>query len=56
MGTDESEFNRILCLRSRAQLCKMFESYRIKHGKEIDTDIDSETSGYLKEGYLALGK
>ena len=56
IGTDESEFNRVLCLRSYPQLRQMFQSYRIKYGKEIESVIDSETSGYIKDGYLAIGK
>ena len=56
LGTDESEFNRILCLRSFPQLCAMFDNYRIRYNKEIEAIIKSETSGYLEEGYLALGR
>jgi hypothetical protein len=55
IGTDESTFNRILSLRSYPQLVATFDSYRRQYGKEIEAVIKAETSGYLEDGYLAIG-
>ena len=54
-GTDESEFNKVLCLRSRRQLYAMFDAYASIAGKSIEEVIESETSGTIQEGYLAIG-
>lgn len=56
MGTDESVFNKILSSRSYNQLLATFETYRSLYGKDIYDSIKSETSGYLKEGCLAIGQ
>lgn len=56
MGTDESVFNAILCARSFAHLRAVFDKYKSAHGKTIDQVIESETSGTLKDGYLAIGE
>ena len=55
-GTDEAEFNSILCLRSFPQLRATFDAYKMVAGKDIEEAIDDETSGDLKAGYLAIGK
>ncbi|KAL5016683.1 hypothetical protein ScPMuIL_006272 [Solemya velum] len=54
LGTDESVFNKILSSRSYNQLLATFETYRSLYGKDIYDSIKSETSGYLKEGCLAI--
>ncbi|KAK3091422.1 hypothetical protein FSP39_019774 [Pinctada imbricata] len=53
-GTDEIQLNRILCLRSFEQLRAIFEKYQEIAGKEIEEDIESEMSGSMKDGFLAL--
>lgn len=55
-GTDESAFNAVLCSRSPAQLRATFSVYKQLTGKDIDHAIESETSGTLKEGLLAIVK
>ncbi|ESO86335.1 hypothetical protein LOTGIDRAFT_195070 [Lottia gigantea] len=56
LGTDEAEFNRILCARSYAQLNEIFRAYQALAGKPFEKSIKSETSGYLEDGYLAIVK
>lgn len=56
LGTDESTFNRILCLRSPVQLRETFAQYRAISGKEIEQSIQSEMSGNLELGCLAIVK
>lgn len=55
MGTDESTFNRILCTRNFAQLQATFDAYKALSNHDIEHAIKSETSGYLEDGYLAVG-
>jgi len=56
LGTDESTFNMVLCARSRAQLAATFDAYRQLTDRDIEDVINSETSGTLQDGYLAIGK
>ncbi|GFN94414.1 Annexin, partial [Plakobranchus ocellatus] len=54
LGTDEAVFNRILCLRSNAQLRETFDQYKALSGKDIEKSIQSEMSGNLEIGCLAI--
>ncbi|CAH1255322.1 ANXA7 [Branchiostoma lanceolatum] len=53
-GTDESKFNSVLALRSFAHLRAMFEKYNDLAGQSIDSMIDDECDGPVKDGYLAI--
>lgn len=53
-GTDESKFNQILCLRGFPQLRAMFEEYRKIAKVDILRTLDSEMSGYLRDGMKAV--
>lgn len=55
-GTDEAAFNAVLCSRNAAQLRATFASYKSQFGKDIEEVLESETSGTLKDGYLAIVK
>jgi hypothetical protein len=54
MGTDESEFVRILCSRSFLQLKETFKEYEKISGITIIETINSEMSGDLKRACLAV--
>jgi annexin A7/11 len=56
LGTDESVFNAVLCARNFAHLRAVFDKYKAAHGKTMEQVIESETSGTLKEGFLAIGE
>lgn len=56
LGTDESVFNTVLCSRSRAQLKAVFQAYKKVAGHDIEDAIKNETSGTLRDGYLAVVK
>ena len=54
-GTDESQFNAILCSRSFAQLQQIFIEYQKISGHDIEKTIAGEFSGDIEDGLLALG-
>lgn len=54
LGTDEAAFNSVLCSRNYPQLRATFEKYKAIAKKDISQSIESEMSGHLKEGFLAI--
>lgn len=54
-GTDEDEFMRILCTRSFEQLRNTFYQYELKAGHSMQTAIEKEFSGEIKEILNAIG-
>merc|ERR1711964_145217 len=56
MGTDESTFNKVLSLRSYPQLRATFDAYQRISDRDIMEAVRSETSGNLKDAYLAIIK
>lgn len=54
LGTDEAVFNAVLCSRSYTQLRATFHQYKVLSKKDISQSIESEMSGCLKEGFLAI--
>jgi annexin A7/11 len=55
-GTDESEFNRILCLQSHGQLAVTFAEYTKMSKKSMEQVIRSEFSGSVEQGMLTIVK
>merc|ERR1712136_478020 len=55
-GTDESRFNVILASRSFEQLTLIFAKYAEISEKEIEDAIESEMSGDIQDGMLAIVK
>lgn len=57
-GTEESDINAILCRRSIPQLRATFFAYRQEDcvNKDLKESIESECSGSVKDGYLAISK
>uniref|UniRef100_A0A4W4G713 Annexin n=1 Tax=Electrophorus electricus TaxID=8005 RepID=A0A4W4G713_ELEEL len=56
LGTDESQFNAILCSRSKPHLRQVFLEYQQMCGKDIEKSICKEMSGDLESGMLAVVK
>uniref|UniRef100_A0AAY4A9I2 Annexin n=1 Tax=Denticeps clupeoides TaxID=299321 RepID=A0AAY4A9I2_9TELE len=56
VGTDESQFNAILCARSKPHLRAVFNEYQHMCGKDIEKSICSEMSGNLESGMVAVVK
>lgn len=54
MGTDESEFNRILCTRNFAQLRLIAQEYEKLTGNTLEKDIKKEFSGDIEDGMVAI--
>lgn len=52
--TDESTFNKILSIRSRAQLIATFKEYRKISSYDITRSIEHSCSGDTKRGYKAV--
>jgi hypothetical protein len=55
VGTDESEFIRILCSRSFLQLNVTFQKYYELCSIDIEKSIKKEFSGNLERALLAIG-
>ena len=53
-GTDECDFNQVLCLNSPASVRKILDKYREMRGAELEDDICAEFSGDIAEGYKAI--
>uniref|UniRef100_A0A669CGM1 Annexin n=1 Tax=Oreochromis niloticus TaxID=8128 RepID=A0A669CGM1_ORENI len=56
VGTDESQFNAILCARSKPHLRAVFQEYQHMCGKDIEKSICREMSGNLESGMVAVVK
>lgn len=54
LGTEEAEINAVLCIKSYDQLRAIFHKYDELKGNPLEEDIASETSGSLKDGFLAI--
>jgi len=55
-GTDEADIHTVLALRNYAQLRATFDAYSSIADRQIEEAIESETSGTLQEGFLAIVK
>lgn len=53
-GTDESEFNRVLCTRNFAQLKLIAQEYEKITGNTLEKDIKKEFSGDIEDGMVAV--
>ncbi|XP_033644956.1 annexin A13-like [Asterias rubens] len=54
MGTDESEFQRIIVTRSPVHLRAVFSAFEESTGKSIEDVIKSEMTGSLEKAYLTI--
>lgn len=54
MGTDESEFNRILCLRNQAQIRLIAQEYEKMTGNSLEKDIKKEFSGDVEKAMVSV--
>uniref|UniRef100_A0A8C5HY22 Annexin n=1 Tax=Gouania willdenowi TaxID=441366 RepID=A0A8C5HY22_GOUWI len=54
VGTDESQFNAILCARSKPHLRAVFLEYQQMCGRDIEKSICREMSGNVESGMVAL--
>ncbi len=53
-GTDEQALIRTLSRLDPLQTALLRQTYQQRHGRNLEADITSETSGYFKEGLLAI--
>ncbi|KAJ8406756.1 hypothetical protein AAFF_G00296720 [Aldrovandia affinis] len=56
VGTDESQFNAILCARSKPHLRAVFHEYQQMSGRDIEKSICREMSGDVETGMVAVVK
>ncbi|KAM6897351.1 annexin A11b [Xenentodon cancila] len=56
VGTDESQFNAILCARSKPHLRAVFQEYQQMCGRDIEKSICREMSGDVESGMVAVVK
>uniref|UniRef100_A0A667YBY7 Annexin n=1 Tax=Myripristis murdjan TaxID=586833 RepID=A0A667YBY7_9TELE len=55
VGTDESQFNAILCARSKPHLRAVFQEYQQMCGRDIEKSICREMSGHVEDGMVGAG-
>uniref|UniRef100_A0A8D0CX81 Annexin n=1 Tax=Sander lucioperca TaxID=283035 RepID=A0A8D0CX81_SANLU len=55
VGTDESQFNAILCARSKPHLRAVFQEYQQMSGRDIEKSICREMSGNVESGMVGAG-
>uniref|UniRef100_A0A8C4HP72 Annexin n=1 Tax=Dicentrarchus labrax TaxID=13489 RepID=A0A8C4HP72_DICLA len=55
VGTDESQFNAILCARSKPHLRAVFQEYQQMCGRDIEKSICREMSGNVESGMVGAG-
>lgn len=55
-GTEEADINAVLCRRNVMQLRATFQAYQEIAGQDIKEAIESECSGSLQDGYIAISK
>lgn len=53
-GTDEAALIRILSKPDPLQMMAIRQGYRQRHNRDIEKDIESETSGYFRDTLLSL--
>ncbi|XP_029313035.1 annexin A11b [Cottoperca gobio] len=56
VGTDESQFNAILCARSKPHLRAVFQEYQQMCGRDIEKSVCREMSGNVESGMVAVVK
>lgn len=56
VGTDESQFNAILCARSKSHLRAVFHEYQQMCGRDLEKSICREMSGNVESGMVAVVK
>lgn len=54
MGTDEKTIISILAKRSLKQRQEIKNTYKTAHGRDLQKDIHSETSGHFRDSLEAL--
>ncbi|PIK55690.1 putative annexin A4 [Apostichopus japonicus] len=54
VGTDESTLLEILCARNNAQIKAIKDAYKKTYHNDLESDLQSETSGYLKRTLTGL--
>jgi hypothetical protein len=55
LGTDETVFTHIMCLRSLQQLKATIEEYKKRTKNDLENDIRKEFSSEIRDGLLTIG-
>ncbi|XP_050391394.1 annexin A4 [Patella vulgata] len=53
-GTDESALIEIMCTRTNADIHAINAAYKLMHGRKLEDDIISETSGHFKKLLVSM--
>ncbi|XP_063306331.1 annexin A13 [Pelobates fuscus] len=53
-GTNESLLIQILCTRANQQIRAIKEAYKRLHGRDLEADVKSDTSGYFQKILISL--
>lgn len=53
-GTDEDALIEILCSRDNQEITEIKQLYKKKHGKDLEKDVRSDTSGHFKRLMISM--
>jgi hypothetical protein len=54
LGTDEKALIDVICSKSNAEMAEIKEAYKRMYGKDMESSVKSDVSGYFKRLLVSL--